>query len=53
MCKFKFKIIQFINLTEQTEKEIIIRAIDKLNAFAKIRDMYPSPEYHIKFLGAV
>ena len=53
MCKFKFKIIQFINSTEQTEKEIIIRAINKLDAFAKIRDMYPSPEYHIKFLETV
>lgn len=53
MCKFKFKIVEFINSTEQTEKEIIIRAYNKLDAFAKITDMYPSPKYHIKFLETV
>lgn len=51
MSKFEFEVAK---LSEPGwTYSIIVRADEKLNAFGKIKDMFPEPEYRYKFKGAV
>lgn len=49
MSKFEFLVKK---LSEPTwEHRVIIRANEKLNAFAIIMDMFPKPEFEYEFKG--
>lgn len=51
MSKFKYRIRKILHNGKIEEKEIIIRASEKLDALAKIQMMYPDYEY--EFIATV
>lgn len=51
MAKFEFKITKIEDGGRTWTHYIIIRAADKLTAFARIEDMFPSPTYEHEFIG--
>lgn len=50
MSKFKYLITKLQDNGEIWTHEVIIKANEKLDALAKIQQMYPPPEYRCKFL---
>lgn len=52
MSKFEFKVTKIEYGGKVWTHNVIIRADEKLNAFAKIEQIFPSPEYEYKFIGA-
>lgn len=50
MAKFKFKLTK-ITSGKVEEHEVTIRANEKLDAFAKIQEMFP--DYDVTFIGTV
>lgn len=53
MSKFEFKVTKILPAGKVWEHNIIIRADEKLNAFAKIEQIFPRPEYEYVFIGPV
>ncbi len=51
MAKFEFKVTKILPAGKIWEHYVIIRADEKLNAFAKIEEIFPSPEYDYEFIG--
>lgn len=51
MSKFEFKITKLEPGGRTWTHYIIIRADEKLTAFARIEDMFPSPTYECEFVG--
>lgn len=50
MSKFEFKVTKINNGGKVWEYYIIIRANEKFDAFARIEEIFPSPEYEHKFI---
>jgi len=50
MAKFEFKVTKFLDGGKIWEHYIIIRANEKLDAFARIEQIFPSPEYNCEFI---
>ena len=50
MSKFEFKVTKIGDGGKIWTHNIIIRADEKLNAFAKLEEIFPSPEYTHEFL---
>lgn len=50
MDKFEFKITKIDNIGKVWEQNIIIRANEKFDAFARIKEMFPTPEYEYEFI---
>lgn len=51
MSKFEFKITKLEAGGRTWTHYIIVRADEKLTAFARIEDMFPSPTYEYEFVG--
>ena len=51
MTKFEFKVTKIENGGRVWTHYISIRATDKLTAFARIEDIFPSPTYEHEFIG--
>lgn len=51
MSKFEFKVTKIEEGGKIWEHYIIIRADEKLNAFAKISEIFPDPPHHHEFIG--
>ena len=51
MAKFEFKITKIEDGGRLWTHYIIVRAPEKLEAFARIEDMFPSPTYEHEFVG--
>ena len=51
MAKFEFKVTKFLDGGKIWTHYIIIRANEKLDAFARIEQIFPSPEYDYDFIG--
>lgn len=50
MAKFRYLITKIQDNGEIWEHEVIITANEKLDALAKVQQMYPPPEYKCKFV---
>ena len=51
MAKFEFKVTKLEVGGKVWTHYITIRACDKLTAFARIEEIFPSPEYEHEFIG--
>ena len=51
MSKFEFLVTKYLSAGEIWKHHIIIRADGKLNAFAKVRQIFPEDEYNCEFIG--
>lgn len=51
MAKFEFKVTKIGFAGKIWTHYIIIRADEKLNAFARIEEIFPTPEYQYEFIG--
>lgn len=51
MAKFEFKVTKILHGGAVWTHNIIIRADEKLNAFAKIEQIFPRSEYDYEFVG--
>lgn len=51
MSKFEFKVTKYLEGGKIWTHYITIRADEKLNAFGKIEQIFPSPEYDCEFIG--
>lgn len=50
MSKFEYKVTKILNGGKIWTHNIIIRANERLDARAKIEQIFPSPEYECEFL---
>lgn len=51
MAKFEFKVTKIENGGRTWTHYVIIRADEKLEAFARIDQIFPSPTYEHEFIG--
>lgn len=51
MSKFEFKVTKICEGGKIWEHFIIIQADEKLNAFAKLEEIFPSSDYFHEFIG--
>jgi hypothetical protein len=50
MSKFEFRVTKFLDGGKVWKHLITIRAANKLEARAKIEEIFPSPEYNCEFV---